>query len=200
MKRSRNCIRVVKLGGSLLTRPDVDHRLADWLQFTATEGRAAIVVGGGQLIDVMRSFDQRWPLDAEAMHWRCVELLRYTMEIIADRMPQLKSIRDVDGLDEWRRDADTSRDALVDVNAFYRKEDADSRRLPSSWKTTTDSIAALLAFKLEAESLTLLKSCSPPIDDDWVAASRAGIVDDAFPEAIEGLSNVKIVDLTKSSC
>ena len=194
MNRSSIRTRVVKLGGSLLTRRDIDRGLALWLESTAADGRAAVIVGGGELIDVMRAIDQRWPLDSVAMHWRCVELLRFTMEIVAERLPHLKVIRHATELAAWQHATQTIENALIDVAAFYQPNDPVSQQLPSSWQTTTDSIAALLARKLQADTLTLLKSRSLPAGIDWSAAAHAGIVDDAFPQAIEGLADVRIVD------
>ncbi|QDS89746.1 Amino acid kinase family protein [Rosistilla ulvae] len=187
-------IRVVKLGGSLLINADLEVAVRRWLT-AQTQRKTAIIVGGGELIDVMRAMDRRFELDLAAMHWRCIRLLRHTFEIVAELMPELVPIGDATTLNRWSHDSRDRSAALVAVDAFYGPNSRGPISLPTNWATTTDSIAALLAQQLEATDLVLLKSCSVAKEIDWPEAARREIVDAAFPQFIEGIPEVRMVNL-----
>lgn len=190
--RSKN--RVVKLGGSLLDKPDFPDRVNHFLA-KLPHRKTAIMIGGGDLIDAMRTLDDRFPLDLVSMHWRCVRLLRHTWEIAAELLPELEPIGSKADLQRWTDDPEKRSSALVAVDSFYFPDDPDSLRLPTSWATTTDSIAALLAHRLSAEELVLCKSCPLPDAIDWSEAARRELVDAAFPNIVEGIKHVTWTNL-----
>ncbi|WP_417746207.1 hypothetical protein [Rosistilla oblonga] len=194
MTDKKPAMRVVKLGGSLLINPDLAVAVRRWLT-AQTQRKTAIIVGGGELIDVMRAMDRRFELDLVAMHWRCIRLLRHTFEIVSELMPELVPIGDATALERWCHDRGDRSAALVAVDAFYDSQARGPISLPTNWATTTDSIAALLARQLEATELVLLKSCSVAETIDWQEAARREIVDAAFPQFIEGIPDVRLVNL-----
>jgi hypothetical protein len=67
--------------------------------------------------------------------------------------------------------------------------------LPHNWDTTTDSLAALLAQRVSAQELVLLKSCEVP--EQWRPGDRraAEVVDRAFAGIAHGLTCVRLVNL-----
>ena len=72
-----------------------------------------------------------------------------------------------------------------------------SDHLPHDWHITSDSLAVRLATLVKARELILLKSIDWP-GNDWSAASRAGIVDGYFTEAVQKAPidlRVRIVNL-----
>ena len=70
--------RVVKVGGSLLTRTDLQSKLTEWLD---RQGKAQhlLVIGGGELIDAIRRLDRIRPADSSDVHWQCIDLLDVTV-------------------------------------------------------------------------------------------------------------------------
>lgn len=80
-------IRVIKVGGSLLTWPGLQEALPRWLN-TLTPANNLLIFGGGECIEAMRQLDALWHLDSTAMHWRCVRLLDATFEIAKELWPQ----------------------------------------------------------------------------------------------------------------
>ncbi|MFG0262183.1 MAG: hypothetical protein ACF788_07320 [Novipirellula sp. JB048] len=178
--------RVIKVGGSLLTREDLQTRLPQRLQEIADQGRLGsepvetwLVVGGGQLVNAIRELDRLRPLDPTATHWRCIELLHHTLDIVGQWFPEwsrIESRQDFHGAlqQAGRRSVPT----LVAVRSFYAP--GDSGGLPHDWRTTSDSLAGKLADDIAAEELVLLKSCA--IDPTWGVAEmiERGVIDSAF--------------------
>ena len=197
--------RVIKLGGSFLTCPDLESRLQRW-QETAPPAHCLAIVGGGGLINSIREIDAVVPLEEQTTHWRCVELLSHTFEIMKQRL-DWPTIERVEELEHWiQNPPPLGKITLVRVDTFYRSlgspvcessiwNSHGSELLPENWKTTTDSIAALLAWGIHASELVILKSCSIPPEASLAQLAESGIVDQAFPHIAKGLQNVRIEEL-----
>lgn len=185
--------RVVKLGGSLLTRNDLPAAFRQWLAAQPAAEHTSVLVGGGQAVDAMRQLDQIHQLDAAAMHWRCVRLLRATFEIAAELWPELTAVGTVEAAEALQRDPAATPLALVAVDAFFHPHARP--RLPESWQTTSDAIAAHLAHRLQAEELVLLKRCAVPDQCSGEALAQAGLVDAAFPAAAAGIARLRVEQL-----
>jgi len=183
---------VVKLGGSLLLRPDLPDVLRRWLNTHASQRQVNLVVGGGALVDALRELDQVHRLDAASLHWQCVRLLRHTLEIVAAWLPEAVVI-DSPAAFEQHRDQRRAGWFLIAPEAFYHPASGDD--LPCDWTTTSDSIAALLAIKLAAEQLVLLKSCELPQTLDLVVAANEGIIDPVLPRLIAEPAKVQVITL-----
>lgn len=183
--------RVWKLGGSLLGLPDLTARIERVLREQPTDPayHELLIVGGGKMIDAIRDLDEVHHFNADVVHWRCVELLSVSAALLAQLLPEWELIVDVSRLESMLRNRTASR-AIVDVSNFYGPA---NNQLPENWDTTTDSIAALLAARFNAE-LVLLKSCDPP-SEDWSVAARQGYVDLHFPAMAEELKQVRTINL-----
>ena len=162
---------VVKIGGSILARPEWPAAVADLLAETA--GRRLVVVGGGPVVDGLRAIDAAAPQPAEAMHWLAIEALGITARVVA-RALRLPLVAAPAGMLE----------GVLDVPAWLRGE----MSLPEGWHVTSDSIAALAAVEAGA-GLLLVKSVPPPAEDLSAAAS-AGWVDAHFPVAAANLAHI----------
>jgi 5-(aminomethyl)-3-furanmethanol phosphate kinase len=187
-------IRVIKLGGSLLTWPRLQTALPQWL-LSLPPARNLLIVGGGECIEAMRQLDALWQLDGEAMHWRCVRLLDATWEIAQELWPQWPPYPARNRTTPSLSQANTGLEDLtnhiafasagnhayiVRVSSVYKFGNS---TLPNSWDTTTDSIAAHLAQHLAATELILLKSASPEKEVTTLTAAHNSFVDKAFPLA-----------------
>jgi 5-(aminomethyl)-3-furanmethanol phosphate kinase len=186
---------VVKLGGSLLLRPDLSGSLRDWLFAQTDHPQINVIVGGGAMIDALRTLDRIHQLDPVAMHWRCVRALRLTLEVVAAWIPEAVVI---DTRAAFARHARWHRSGwfLIAPEAFYFPGGGDP--LPCDWTTSSDSIAALLARRLGAGRLVLLKSCELPERLDLSAAAAAGIVDPVFPQLVDPSLTVELMPLAPS--
>ena len=168
---------VVKLGGSLLSRVDWPLHLSRWLESHRDE-QILLMVGGGKVIDAIREIDARASLPVDQVHWRCVQLLDATFDIVRWTMPDLKTL---DQPSNWEPFVDEPKLRgvwLIRVAAYYvpdvsrdanRAEPETPKneprrirsRLPHDWRTTTDAIAVAMAADAAADRVTLLKSCDP---------------------------------------
>lgn len=156
-------IRIVKIGGSLLRRPNLLGDFQAWYRSTVDDANLTLlIVGGGEMINAVRSWDALRPGDPKRVHWRCVEMLRFSFESMRDSF-ELHGVWDRFGsietesqwqsfweqtLAEWDSNRSPSHQiVLVNVPAFYTPQ---ANRglvyaLPETWETTTDAIALLLA-------------------------------------------------------
>lgn len=190
-------VTVLKLGGSLLTCPDLIPRLHDairWLQIS----RPLVVVGGGAEADCIRQLQNRLNFDDHVAHWLAVEAMS-TNALQLERLDRrLMTVNDRTTAQlAW----EAGRIPLLDTARFLRTEEnlKDSGHgesavctpdslplpppLPRSWIVTSDSIAAWIAARWVAPDLWLLKSCDTEFHDpDQLAANH--LVDPYFPGAL----------------
>lgn len=187
-------LRVVKVGGSTLTRSDLADVLPQWIE-EQPPAVNLIIVGGGELIDAVRKLDQVRPMPPGAVHWRCVDLLQATFETLAEWFPDWLAI-DV-APDQLASAVDClpgGSTSVVSVRSFYGRDSAGdfARLLPATWDTTTDAIAALLAAQLRAAELVILKSCDVDSSRSMTELSEEGIVDNALPMITPHLNRIRI--------
>ena len=162
---------VVKIGGSLLSRPGWPAAVADLLAETADA--QLIVVGGGPVVDGLRAIDAAAPQPSEAMHWRAIEALGITARVMAQAL-RLPLVAAPAGMPH----------GVLDVPVWLRGDTS----LPVGWHVTSDSIAALAAVAAGA-GLLLVKSVPPPADD-LSAAAAAGWVDPHLPVVARALDHI----------
>lgn len=166
-------IRIVKVGGSLLLRPDLIGDFHAWYRQSTKEPCCTLViVGGGEMINAVRGWDALRPGDPASVHWRCVEMLRFSFESICESMrdvfekgsivepfeaiatgPQWQEFVG-QSLPVWLQDnVPRKKLILVNVPAFYTPalSHASASGLPEDWQTTTDAIALWLAHQVSVD-------------------------------------------------
>ena len=185
-------IHVVKIGGSLLTRPDVVGALRQWMEAQEVVGpgiHRVMIVGGGALVNALRDLDGQHPLNVEVSHWMAIDLMEVAGRIVSHWIPEWKMEESWDSLVARCR---TPGATLFLPSDFLRNNEPylPGKRLPIGWQVTSDSIAARVAELLGAQRLTLLKSQSFSARS-WVEGARLGIVDSHFPEAVAPLPLVE---------
>jgi len=182
-------VRVIKLGGSLLDWPAMPTAFARWL---AAQPPAVdvMVVGGGAVVEAIRSWDRTFTLDPVAMHWLCVRAMSLTAEFAGSLLADARiahTIRDL----RLRVEGGVQ---ILDVEAFLRADQQRHDPLPCDWSVTSDSIAARVAQALEAHELALLKSALPSAAQSRAALAECGYVDRFFPMAPHRL-HIRCVNL-----
>ena len=80
----RRC--VIKLGGSLLAHPAWPELFATLVQAELRNRNVVLVVGGGAIVDGLRTLDVAHPLPQERAHRLAIELLGVTAQIVAERL------------------------------------------------------------------------------------------------------------------
>jgi 5-(aminomethyl)-3-furanmethanol phosphate kinase len=178
-----------KLGGSLLTLPDLDSRLMALFRqplpasLAATAGRPftrALLVGGGRATDVVRQWDRRHRLGDQRSHDLAVAAMGLNARLVKLLLPASEWATKRNSIGRPRAGG---RVAVLDPQAVL--DEAERRatdRLPRSWDVTSDSVAAFLAIEWGAAALVLVKSTPRPGGKSILEASRRGSVDKHFPQ------------------
>jgi 5-(aminomethyl)-3-furanmethanol phosphate kinase len=173
---------VLKLGGASLFASEGFGTELQSLLFEFRHDRVYLMVGGGDLIESMRTLHRLHPdLDQEEMHWRCIDLLDSTWDIAQRLFPVPQTVRDSKELARFTAGGPSPSTAWIRVLSFYSAalgSSIPSTWLPrANWDTTTDAIAWLLGMIVDADRVVLLKRC--PCDSNWSLSQAAelGIVD-----------------------
>ena len=172
---------VLKVGGSLLSRPDWPMLLASLI---AARGYKAccLVVGGGAVVDGLRSLDQILPQSPQLMHDLAIDAMRLTARLVAVAV-------DVSMVAEPPDDGV----AVLDVPAWLAVGSR-ATALPVGWRVTSDAIAATVAVDWGSRLLLAKSVPPPPCPDDADLLSslgRAGWVDEHFPVAARPLATIE---------
>jgi 5-(aminomethyl)-3-furanmethanol phosphate kinase len=173
---------VLKVGGSLLSRPDWPALLASLIAARGPSG-CCLVVGGGAVVDGLRSLDKTLPQSPQLMHDLAIDGMRLTARLVAAavNVPMAAAPPEDGGV------------AVLDVPDWLRIG-ARATTLPVGWQVTSDAIAATVAVE-HGGRLLLAKSVPPPPCPDngdlLLAVARAGWVDDHFPVAAGRLITIE---------
>jgi aspartokinase-like uncharacterized kinase len=147
---------VIKVGGSLGTRPArLRHLMASLAR--AAQGQWLVVVpGGGAFADEVRRADRRFKLGDSAAHWMAILAMDQYGHLLAQLTPGAALVRS-------RRALAPGRLNVLAPSAWLLGADP----LPHSWDVTSDSIAAWIARALGVRRLMLVKHV-----DGFLAAGR----------------------------
>jgi len=190
-------VTIYKVGGSLLTWPDLPARLMQLIAARRTD--PLFVVGGGEAADLVREWSNRFSLTDEAAHWLAIQAMGLNERLLAAVLPEapIVATREEAGI-VWR----SRRAAILNAEAFLRAEEmevalrqsadgAGDLLLLHSWEATSDSIAAWIAARWPADELCLLKSADPGCNPSNVE----GLVDRQFPRWAARIDKVVVMNL-----
>lgn len=169
---------IIKLGGSLLGSTELMH----WLELCARYGNGQLVIvpGGGMFADAVREAQKRSGCSDEVAHQLAVMAMDQYGELLAGLNPALVTASSELEIAErgWQHRA------IVWLPSAMVIAD---ETIPASWQVTSDSLAAWLAAKLNAEHLLLVKSQRPQAAQMPAAALiEQGVIDAHFGEFIAG--------------
>jgi aspartokinase-like uncharacterized kinase len=179
-----SALTVVKVGGSLLDLAELGPRFCRWL---AGRGAASVLVvpGGGPTADVIRDLDLQHHLGETKSHWLALRAMALNAFVLHALLPRSVLVQSIDQIGEL---------AVLDPLAFCLRDEREhpGSALPHSWSVTSDSIAARVAVRANAERLILLKSVDIPEELSWAAAAQLGYVDAAFPGIVAAAPSLEI--------
>ena len=180
-------VTVIKIGGSLLSLPNLPERLRRLIA-DFKDDRVLLVVGGGAAADVVRQWDQIHELSPEQSHWLAIDSLSLTARLLAELLAEVRVV-------SCHEDAEACWIAghwpVLEPRTFLRSFEAlHGPELPRSWTVTSDSIAAWLAIHWPAQRLVLVKSV-----DLSHTTETDGAVDEFFSSLLPRLPNVEWVNL-----
>ncbi len=185
---SLSSIVIYKIGGSLLTLPDLAKRLLTLLSLSPHR-HPLLVVGGGKMTDVVRTWDELYQLGDEVAHQLALQSLALNEALLLELIPQtthVTHLTEANGV--WQAGGIP----LLKTSHFLEEAEPTSTiPLPHNWDVTSDSIAAWVAIEWAAEKLVLVKSIDPP-EQFW---EQANAVDSHFAKLMPLVANVEWVNL-----
>ena len=167
---------VVKIGGSLLGSPELERWLEVFAKFS--DGNIIIVPGGGVFADAVREAQKLSKISDACAHKLAVLAMDQFGLLLANMNPKLATARSEMEIDErtWQHRCIVwlpSRMVLADDS------------IPKNWDVTSDSIAAWLAQKVNAQQLVLVKSDKPTDSElNLRMMTNTGMLDQAFSEFV----------------
>lgn len=128
---------VIKIGGSLI---DVSRDIVKGLVALSEEGHAFLVIpGGGPMADLVRGIYNKYHLSEETAHWMAVLAMEEYAHFLAD------------GTGAALTDDISKPISGIQILLPYRPLMRDDRGLEHGWDYTSDSVAALVAWRLAAD-------------------------------------------------
>jgi aspartokinase-like uncharacterized kinase len=147
----------------------------DWIeQLSTTAHRTVVVPGGGPFADQVRSAQARWGFDDHSAHSMALLAMEQMARMLCALHPLLVAVADARAI----------RQALADKRVpvwlpshMVLAEPA----ITADWSVTSDSLAAWLGSRLEAQGVLLVKSAELPQSvADITTLQRSGLLDAAF--------------------
>ncbi len=169
---------VIKLGGSLLGSPE----LQGWLDVLARhgDGRIVIVPGGGILADAVYESQLMSGISDLVAHKMAVMAMdQYGILLAGLNDDLVTAASDLEIAERgWQHKA------VVWLPSSMVIAD---ESIPTTWEITSDSLAAWLANKLNAQRLILVKSERPQLEQiSLERLTKEGFVDEHFGDYIVG--------------
>jgi aspartokinase-like uncharacterized kinase len=167
---------VIKIGGSLLGSPELERWLTLFAKFS--DGQIIIVPGGGLFADAVREAQKLSKISDACAHRLAVLAMDQYGLLLANMNSDLATARNEMELDErtWQH-----RCIVWLPSQMVLADDT----IPKSWDVTSDSIAAWLAQKVNAQQLILVKSDKPTESElSLRMMTSTGVLDEAFSEFV----------------
>lgn len=174
--KKEKAVWVVKVGGSLLGSPELERWLGLFAKFS--DGNIIIVPGGGVFADAVRHAQKVSKISEECAHKLAVLAMDQFGLLLANMNPDLAVAKTEMEIDErtWQH-----RCIIWLPSQMVLADDS----IPKSWDVTSDSIAAWLAEKVNAQQLVLVKSDMPEGPElSLRMMSQSGVVDQAFSDFV----------------
>jgi aspartokinase-like uncharacterized kinase len=177
---------VIKLGGSLLETAALPVCLAT---IANRAGPSVIVPGGGPFAEQVRVAQSQWHFDDVAAHRMAILAMQQMALLMHSLMPEFAIVADAESL----RLGSQLKPVLI---WSPQVEQLDKAGIAASWDLTSDSLAAWLAGRIEADELIIVKSAPIPEHASLSDLQRQRILDAAF-HAFTARANYKISVLNK---
>lgn len=167
---------VLKLGGSLLSRPS----LIDFLQLASQQGQGKLVIvpGGGIFADQVRLTQKQWHYSDKIAHEMAILAMQQMALLFQGICPCLALTHKVTNIH-----AALQQHRVILWSPLLTEIDQDE--VPANWDITSDSLAAWLALKLNSPQLILVKSVTIPDNASLAQLSQLNIIDQGFSKMVD---------------
>jgi 5-(aminomethyl)-3-furanmethanol phosphate kinase len=140
---------VIKVGGSLAETPEVLRSLCVELYQIAKEYAFVVVPGGGRFADAVREFDKKYTLPSVVSHRMAILAMDQYGLLLSHLIPEsccFNGFKEVKSIKE-----DKKVPVFLPSKLMFHDDS-----LEASWDVTSDSIAAYIAHRLDAERVILV--------------------------------------------
>jgi len=182
---------VIKVGGSLMQQKSLARDLAGFLDTVGTH-QVVLLTGGGPAVKGMRELGDKLPYTEAEAHWQCIKLMGDLTRSMSETFPNSQTVNSWPQVEAaWLAD----RIPWLVIEPFLREDEHADDHLPHSWDVSSDTIAAHLAHRHQA-NLILLKACPLPVKKAKATEyAKLGIVDPYFSLVARKLKSWNICNL-----
>jgi len=189
-------VRLIKLGGSLLSLPNLSEKFHRWCRENP-HPLTLIIVGGGGIVEAVRDIHQANPLADEFAHWLCIDLMKHTARLAHQILGNVDLYESMDDLQQpfskSKKGGSTPIIAVVKVGIYFKPDDP-KMGLPAAWEVTSDAMAAAFSKMVAADTLIMMKSVDVPDGCGLEDLAAIGLVDPYFADLV-GETEVRFVNL-----
>jgi aspartokinase-like uncharacterized kinase len=178
---------VIKVGGSLAGNTEKLRALCQKLSELAKKYAFIVVPGGDGFADVVRDFDKRFSLSPDISHKMAVLTMDQFGLLLSDIMPNSRIFH---LLENAKNLSETGIVPIFLPSRLLFKEDP----LENSWDVTSDSIAAYVAARVNAEKLVLITDVDGVYTSDPKTGSVATLIERLSAQQLLKLNRQTSVD------
>lgn len=177
---------VLKVGGSLAEDPNKLTNLCQELTLLAKNHRIVIVPGGGKFADAIRKFEETYDLSDIAAHKMAVLAMDQYGLFLSDITPD----SNVSYLLEETSNLMKGKLPIFLPSQLILSEDP----LENSWDVTSDTIAAYIAGKLNAQKVVLVTDVDGIFFEDPKKTLDTKLVEELSAKELQGWNKRTSVD------
>jgi aspartokinase-like uncharacterized kinase len=150
---------VAKIGGSLAQHPEALRSLCTKVGEIAKKHRLLIVPGGGVFADAVRETEKQFCTSVYVSHKMAVLGMDQFGLLLSELIPDAIAIASLEkSKDYWKSETTP---VFLPSKMMFREEP-----LEASWEVTSDSIAAFVACRVNADAVILAKDVDGIFDAD----------------------------------
>jgi hypothetical protein len=177
---------VLKVGGSLAEDPQSLTNLCQELTFISKSHRIFIVPGGGKFADAIRKFEETYDLSDIVAHKMAILAMDQYGLFLSDIIPDSHvsySLEETSNLMNGKL-------PIFLPSQLMLREDS----LEKSWDVTSDTIAAYIAGKVNAQKLVLITDVDGIFFEDPKKNSDTKLVEELSAKELQGWNKRTSVD------
>jgi aspartokinase-like uncharacterized kinase len=178
---------VIKVGGSLAENPERLRALCRKLGELAKKYELMVVSGGGKFADAVRDLDQRFNLANSVSHRMAILAMDQFGLLLSNITPNSRVFRQL----EHAKELSEAKAVPIFLPSHWMfQEDP----LENSWDVTSDSIAAYVAWRVNAGKVVLVTDVDGIFTGDPKAGSGAKLIERLSAEKLSTLRQRTSVD------
>jgi aspartokinase-like uncharacterized kinase len=178
---------VIKVGGSLAEDQERLRALCHKLGELAKKYALIVVPGGGKFADAVREYDRLFALSSDASHKMAILGMDQFGLLLSNIMPNSRVFRQLKNAKELSGDKAVS--IFLPSHLMFQENP-----LANSWDVTSDSIAAYVAGRVNAEKVVLATDVDGVFTSDPKKFSDAKLIEKLSAKELSKLNQRTSVD------